>query len=80
MAKKKSNRDTPLAPTGKFDPKDLNKDGKVTMSEKARYGVGKALGDSKMFHNPQMDAAGKAMRKEVKNTLATLTGRGKSKK
>lgn len=78
----KSKRDlaTPLAPTGKFDPKDLNKDGKVTMSEKARYAAGKALGDSKMFHNPQMDAAGKAMRKEVKNTLNTLTGYGKSKK
>ena len=77
----KSKRDlgTPLAPTGKFDPKDLNKDGKVTIAEKAQYHAGKALGDSTMFYNPKMNAAGKAIRNEVKKTVATLTGRDKGK-
>lgn len=61
----------PLAES-KFDSRDLNKDGKVTATERMQAAVGRAIGDERAFYNPQMDAAAKDINKQWDKSMNEL--------
>ena len=62
---------SPLAES-KFDSRDLNRDGKVTASERLQAAAGRMMGDERSFYNPKMDEANKQMQKEWDKSMDHL--------